>query len=219
MWEVYTNFILHFTNLILFFVFYKSFSVPIKIIGFCILTTCVIEVYAAKLKFASVNNLFLYHGFAVIHYVFYSFFYYQIIRNRRIRNLILLTNPLFVILAIVNVFYFQKITDYCSYTLVVKHFLISIWVLVYFTEFFLKPGELYVYFEPFFWISAGLILCSLGNFFIEGMMDYLINKSKVIALKFYLVGVVLSYLFYLTITVSLILEIRTSKLLVKVDEV
>lgn len=211
MWEVYTNFTLHAVNIFLFFCCYQKARTPIKIIGFSVVVTCIVEIYAAKLKFEKTNNLFLYHGFAVLHYIAYSYFYYIVLHNKTVKKVILITLPTFIFFSFISAIYLQPLEEYNSYTLVTKHFLISVWIMIYFLEFFITPGYLKIQHEPYFWISTGLLFFSVGNFFIEGMMDYLINKSMKIALSFYLTGVVFSYFFYATIAVSFILVLYNTK--------
>ncbi len=204
MWEYYTNFILHAINILLFAWRFNQYSTPLKIIGINVIVTCIIEIYASNLSLRNINNLFLYHGMAIIHFSALSLFYHLLIENKILKLFILAALPLFYACAVVNVLYFNKLEDYPSYLLIVKHSLTSIYVLAYFLQLFYNPKQQQVQLEPFFWISAGLLLSSLGNFFIEGLMNHLIERSNSIALRFYLSGVVLTFVYYLSISIALL---------------
>lgn len=217
-WEVVVNFSLHFFNIILFFWGFKKFDLSLKLIGVSIFLTCIVELYALKLMLRSVDNNFIYHFLTPIQYALFAAAYAFKIHNLKGKKIILYSIPVAILLSLIISVRFQKLDEYNSFFCAIKHSLLSFWILYFFYETFLNEKDIELVRDPFFWISTGLLFSSLGNFFIEGLMSMLIIRSHTIALNFYLVGVSLTYLSYLTITVAFLLQIRANtKIIVPVN--
>jgi hypothetical protein len=202
-WDFYFNFTLHVANLCFFAVVFRKADVFIKILALCILITCLTEAYAAKLMIKKVDNNFLYHFLIPIQYVLYSLAYAKILRGRVVKKVVVLFLPIFLIFAIAMSLYVEKVNEYNSIVCATKHFLITFLVLFYFLQIFFEKEEIVLWKSPHFWISIGLVISSLGNFFIEGLMSYMINLSNDFALSFYLIGVGIVYFYYGTVFVAL----------------
>jgi hypothetical protein len=76
--------------------------------------------------------------------------------------------------------------------------LLAAWVLSYYRELFVLLHVSRIEQEPLFWISTGLLFYSLGDFFVEGLMNYMISHSMELAQKFYYVYYLLNILLYLS---------------------
>ena len=204
MWEYYVNFILHAINISIFIWKYKRYSKPLKVIGFNIIVICLIDCYAAHLALQGTRNLYLFHAITAIQFISLAFFYQMIITNQQMKTFATILIPVFLVCVVVNAMYFNTLHHYPSYTIIIKHFFVTIFVLTYFFELFYAPKDILLQYEPYFWISFGLLLSSMGNFFIEGLLNHLMERSNALALRFYLAGALLNYIYYTTITIAFI---------------
>lgn len=212
MWEYYVNFILHAINISVFIWKFKRYTGPLKLIGFKIIIICLIDIYAAHLALQGTRNLYLFHAITAIQFIILSIFYYMVISNPMMKTISLLLIPAFMVCVVANAFYFNTLHHYPAYTIIIKHFFVTIFVLTYFLESFKNPRDVLLQHEPYFWISLGLLLASMGNFFIEGLLNHLMERSNALALKFYLAGALLTYIYYATITIAFIVaDQRTGK--------
>lgn len=204
-WDYQVNFLLQATCVALFIAYYSRCSLPMRIIGYSLAINFLVEVVAYSFAARKVNNLFIFHGLTIIQFVMQSLFYRKIIQARRLKKLIAFAIPVFVLFAIFNALYLNPLNRYNSYALIFKHFFLTLLILVYFNQLLLSDEEEWVLSNNYFWISSGLLIASLGNFFIEGLMNYLMAQSLKLATQFYLVGMVLTFLYYAGIIISFLL--------------
>jgi hypothetical protein len=204
-WDYQVNFLLQATGVGLFIAYYSLCSMPMRIIGYSLVVNFLVELVAYTFAARGVNNLFIFHGLTIIQFGMQSMFYRTIIQSRRVKKLIVLAIPVFVLFAIFNALYLNPINRYNSYALIFKHFFLTLLILVYFNQILMSSEVELVQFNNYFWISSGLLIASLGNFFIEGLMNYLLAQSLKLATQFYLVGMVLTFLYYAGIIISFLL--------------
>jgi hypothetical protein len=201
-WDFYVNFSLHIVNICLFVFKYKEMDIFLRLVGCCLLLTCCFEVYAAKLMIEKQDNNFLYHFLVPAQFIFYSIAYATIVRRKLIKYLIRSFVPIFIAISIYTTLKLEGLNEYNSIVCSAKHFLLTFWVLFYMLDIFFEEGNIILWKSPHFCTSVGLIVASLGNFFIEGLMNHMILLSNDFALSFYLIGVAIVYLYYAFVTVS-----------------
>ncbi|MFT3681860.1 MAG: hypothetical protein QM791_16425 [Ferruginibacter sp.] len=206
-WEVVVNFSLHVINFFLFCAAYKRSPLSLQLMGIAVLVTFFVELYAVQLMLKSIDNNFIYHFLTPVQYSIFALSYMVKIRNRQVKKIILFSIPAALIVSAFITIFWQGLNEYNSIFCSIKHALLSFWILWFFMETFMSENKINLVREPFFWISAGLLLSSLGNFFIEGLMNLLISKSNDIALRFYLIGVSLTYIFYFTVSLGFLLQL------------
>jgi hypothetical protein len=209
-WDYLLSFFLQAIIAVLFFSFYRWCNKALKIIGVAIVVNLIVELVAYIFALGGRNNLFIFHGLTIFQFCMLSLFYKHIIQYARVRIAVDIAIPLFILFAIINAVYFNPLNRYNSYALVIKHFFLSLLILTYFYQLLISNEVEIIQLNPYFWISSGLLIASLGNFFIEGLMNYLLSISNALATNFYLAGVVLTCLFYLCTIVSFLL-VRYSK--------
>jgi hypothetical protein len=108
-------------------------------------------------------------------------------------------------------FTIQPLNAYNSYAVIIKNSLLSIWILCYYRELFVLLHINRIEQEPLFWISTGVLFYSLGDFFVEGLMNYLISHSMDLAQKLYYIYYLLNILLYLTFIMAFLCKDIFSK--------
>ncbi|QNF35305.1 hypothetical protein HUW51_22245 [Adhaeribacter swui] len=181
----------------------KQLTLEQKIIGFIVLVTLPFELYAGYLQSYTINNLFIYHILIPIQYSFYAYIYYCYIEFKIMKKLILVSIALVLVMAAILAFTIQPPDTYNSYVIILTNFFICIWVLAYYRQLFvhLKITDLKT--EPLFWISNGLLLFALGDFFVEGLMKALLDQSlRMARWNYYYIYLPLLCTLYITFIIS-----------------
>lgn len=156
-----------------------------KLVGALILVSFPFELYAGYIQSFKQNNLFIYHILTPIQYTFYAFIYYFAVHAESVKKIILFSVPVVILAGLALGFTIQPVTSYNSYTIILSNLFTIVWIFTYYRETFVQLKIIRLEREPLFWISTGLLFYSLGGFFVEGLMNYLIEQSPQLAPKFY----------------------------------
>jgi len=208
MWEIFIHFTLVLLPLSLWLMKYKGLGTDMRILGFTIAITLLIEGYAAYLVFQLTRNLYLYHLLIPIQYTLFSLVFYQALEGDAPRKAILASIPLYLLTVLLITLHLQTTTEFNSYARLLKNALLACWALLYYREVFKDLKIIRLHREPMFWISTGLFFYSLGNFFVDGLMNYLLGISFELAHALYYVSVFLGYFLYITFLIAFVLSCK-----------
>jgi hypothetical protein len=198
MMDIYITLLIILGSIVLFFVKYAYTTRELKLLGIFLLVTFVFELYANYLLYYSIRNLYVYHILIPVQYALLAGIYIYALVNRTLKRIIVFSIPVVVVVSAVFAFTIQPITAYNSYAVSIKNILLAAWVLCYYRELFVLLHVSRIEQEPLFWISTGLLFYSLGDFFVEGLMNHMISHSMDLAQKFYYVYYLLNILLYLS---------------------
>lgn len=119
----------------------------------------------------------LYQAFyTYLEYSFFGFFLWHNIKNKKIRNLILILSVLFLLFQIVY-FFKTKLIRLDSIPIGIETILILLYILYFFYEFSQKLNGQYIYNHYCFWISIGVLIYLGGSFFFYILINYLNHKQ------------------------------------------
>jgi len=180
----------------------KNLNKPLKVLGIVLLVTMGAELYAFNLMLRRANNLFIFHILVPVQYIFYCVILYFELHSTFIRKAIIASIFFLVAISIFFALNTQGVHEYNSYVIIYRHFFLVLWILTFFRQMFVKVEISNPLYEPMFWLSTGLLFYSLGNFFIDGYMNFLIRKSLVVARRIYFVNVLLGLFMYILFIVS-----------------
>lgn len=212
MWQVYINFSLLICINFLFLFQLKRIDQPLKMIGVLCLIITLFHLWAAyHFVFTKKNNQFVFHILIPIQYTLLSLYYATQQGNKQIKNVILISIPLFVVTTSIISLFIQKINSYNSYSLLIQNFLVTIWSLFYFRSILRSDHFQQIEKKPDFYISAGIFFFSLSDFFIEGIMNYLIKRNNIFSLKLYYISVMLSFILYISFIIGFIVKYKIKK--------
>ncbi len=206
MWEIYVHFSLLLLNLLIWSARYKHFSPTLRLLGWILLITALFEAYASYLLFNRIRNLHLYHLLTPLQYILYTFLFYRILEGRFQKRLVLLSIPLYIIASAIITLYFQGLSEYNSYALSIKNVLLSCWVLFFFRDIFTSLKVVRLTGDAMFWVSTGLLFYSLGSFFVDGLMHYILGQSFEMANALFYISIFLGYLLHITFFIAFALE-------------
>lgn len=205
MWEIYIHFSLVLLPLALCLFKYRALGADLRILGITIAVTLLIEGYAAYLVFQLTRNLYLYHLLIPIQYTLFSLVFYKALEGATSRKAILVSIPLYLLTVLLITLHLQTTSEFNSYARLIKNALLACWALLYYQEVFRDLRVARLDREPMFWISTGLFFYSLGSFFVDGFMNYLLALSYETAHTLYYISVFLGYMLYATFLIAFIL--------------
>ncbi len=151
------------------------------------------------------NNLVFYHLMTLLQYTFLALSFREVILFPRSKKLILLS--IFAVFAVEVIFVstgFQVLTQSPSFLRLVCRTLLLCWILLYLKTLLQsdKPQPLLAI--PGFWVCLG-ILVHFASFLQVGIMRYLIDTDRPLALFWYHISIWFDVIFYLICAYALYL--------------
>ena len=121
-----------------------------------------------------IKNYLLFNVFTTFEFIFYSFLFYKHYRKPLFKNIAILFMPLYVIAVCINLYSFQGMNNFHSYTFLLGSFFIVIFCCLFFYESLLPEFlDNNLTKQPFFWVCTGLLLFYLGSVIINALFEYL----------------------------------------------
>jgi hypothetical protein len=148
------------------------------------------------------NNLFLFHFFTPVEYTLLATLYYQSLKGRKIKKLVLLSIPLFIAYSVFSSVAIQKFSSNNSSTIIIESILMILWSLLFLREVLLYQEVMNLTQFAMFWITVGILFYFTGNLVIEGMLDYMIRHSMELARRIYRFSYLFSYLLFILFSVG-----------------
>lgn len=191
---------------------HRRHSVSVQVLGLFLLITAIVDGIAATImlnKYLAntiVSNLFLYHILTPIQYVIICFIYLPVVTNVRIKTVIRASALLFVLLSVVLTMYVQPLSAYPSYSILVKHTLTILLIMIYFYEVMSKTPYTTIYVQPIFWVSVGFLFHSCLNILLEGVSNYLHTYGSANYQLIYSLYSVSNYFLFLLFSTGLVIS-------------
>jgi hypothetical protein len=211
MLDLYITLLVILASIVVFFIKYAHTGKALRLLGAFLLITFAAESYANYLLYHEIRNLYIYHLLVPVQYSLLAVIYAYAIENTIMKKVILISVPLFIATSALFASTIQPLTAYNSYAASIKNILLTVWVLCYYRELFVLLHVSHIEREPFFWISTGILFYSLGDFFVEGLMNYLISHNRALAEKMYYVYFLLNLLLYFTFMMAFLCKDIFSK--------
>jgi len=156
----------------------KEYIMFLPLIVFAILTQVIGDVVNQDLPLEEKKS-FMFHIYQPIEYSLLALFYYQTLMGRKLKTVILITIPLFIIFC---VYYYSSNSqsfsgpDFTDFT--VEAILICIFVIIFFSQLLNRRVYLTLTSYPSFWINTGNLIFYAGNLLVMGAHFY-ISKQDV----------------------------------------
>lgn len=179
--------------------YWKYFSKALRVFALFVFIAVMFDMYSVITGYLGINNLDVLHLYTVVEYSFLAYFLHSIIENKRVKNLILISIPVYGVLALSYSIFISNLVGFNSAGRVVECLLLSTFALYWFYS--LLESDEYTSLKryPYFWLNSGITLYFMGNVFMF-MLYFLLNSPtdrdywtvhsvlNVIANLFYLVG-------------------------------
>lgn len=145
------------------------------------------------------------HLWAVIEFAFFSLVYYHLFTSRTAKKAVILLIASMVVLEILNLIYFEKITQFPSVILEASHIAYVIYALLLFRQMLLYPAQQSLFKQSLFWFNMNMLFYATTMFLYFALLNYVVdNKFDTTPLVYF--GIVENYLFYALIGLSLLID-------------
>lgn len=189
----------------------KGAEFYLRLFPFFLLLSLVSETTAVYLMVHRLPNAPLYNFFTVIEFSFYFFCLSNIIRNARVRRILLRTIFVYAVLALTNIFFIQKLRTFHSITYSIGSLVLVIFCIYYFYELFREPKAVNLMSEPPFWICSGLLFFYCCSFPVVGPLNLLRTIPAVTIQTFDSIITLLNVFLYSMFTVAFLCRIKIRK--------
>lgn len=175
-----------------------------------LLTTLITELIGDYIRYKTGNNIPLYNFFSTFEFCFYLWIISVVIDDRRWKKGIRISIPVYTLIALVNIFFIQKIKTFHTITYAFGCLLIVLFCIYYFFELFRIPKSEKILTNPAFWICSGLLFFYCCGFPLYGLINSWNSISKLVLYNFAKIVTILNFFLYSLFMIAF-LCIRTRK--------
>lgn len=204
--------IVHSLPLICFVLFYKHnknlFSILIFIYCFYSILNDLIRRFTLPTiffqNFPKIDFIFL-SIYTIIEYILLSVYIYNLLRNKILKNVLLLLSVLFLVVAFGNLMYSYnlKSSEIDSIPLAISSLILISGSIIYFFETIQNPEITFIYSKPSFWVIVGIMIYFSGTFFLFLQYENLSENDKE---NFWIINMICFILKNIFFSISFILK-------------
>jgi len=187
-------------------------TLPLVLFPFFLLLTAAVEYTGWKLSQTARHTLLLYNLFSCFEFVFYLFFFICIVKKKT-KKILFFVLPLYLIVTLLNIFFFEGKNGFHGYTYMLGCTLIVVFSISYFYFLFRFPETGRLVKNPFFWIGTALLFYYTCSFSLYGLQNYIIKTMTYYDKILEVTGDVLNVLLYTLFSVGFLCKINIRKLL------
>lgn len=158
----------------------------------------------------NVNNA-IYNFFTVLEFTVYLFTLSEIIKNKRVKQIIRIFIYVYIPLALGNIIFIQKIYGFPLLTYALGCLVIVTVCIYYFFELFQAPKSVTLTRQPAFWICSGLLFFYCCSFPLFGPINLVRALPPFIVKNFLAIINILNVLLYSSFTIAFLCRLRTRK--------
>jgi len=187
-------------------------KMPLVLFPGFLLITFIGEYYGVQSSARNQNNLLFYNLFTLFEFVFYLFFFWLICRGRKVKRMNFLIMICYLVITLINIFFYQGRHDFHSYTYILGCILVVVNAIQYFYFLFRLPESVSLARNPFFWIAIGLMFYYTCTFSLYGLTNFIIENGYYNKL-FTTIGDILNILLYSLYIIAFLCSINLRRLL------
>jgi hypothetical protein len=173
-----------------------------------LLITLSVETFA---HFWMRENTWLFNIFIGFEFIFYFWLYSGQIESRLLKKTFLLFIPIFVIVALLNIFFYQGLYKFNTYTHSFGSILISVCAISYYKQLLNNDSPQPLTKVPMFWIGTGLLVFYACNIFFTGLFHYILSVSMSLATQLFTIVQILNIIMYSLFTVGIVCSAMRQK--------
>lgn len=190
-----------------------SYSIPfgrkpfyVRMVILLMMVWILASAMALYLRKHSGNNLIVFHILAPVEYTILALLYRSVIAHRRVKKMISISIPLFIVTAVLFSLFVQPIGTNNSKIVIIESI-----IMIFLSLFFLREVLLFQQITvlqrfPMFWISTGILSYFTGHMLIEGLLNYLMSNSMELARRAYYLEFPFKYLLFVLFIVGAFCE-------------
>jgi hypothetical protein len=189
----------------------KDSPIYLKVFPIFLIITFLVEIIARKIGNAQGNNLFLYNLFSASEFTFYLYFFYGIYKGKAAKKIALYAMIIYLVLALVNIFFVQGLKVFHTYTFMLGCVLMIGFGAYYFYRLLKEPQTGKISRDPTFWITAALMIYYCCDFPVFGILNYITRLSPTVYSGLLVVYNLMNIILYSLFTVAFLCRINIRK--------
>ncbi|MCR8561522.1 hypothetical protein KXD93_27960 [Mucilaginibacter sp. BJC16-A38] len=184
---------------------YKKLTRAFQLLVILMVSTLISETIKKIVGKIYHNSMPLAHIWAVIEFCFFSYIYYNLIENARLKKIILLLMPAMLVLEIINLAVFESLMQFPSAILNISQIVYVIYSLFLFSQMLLNPSELSLFKQSLFWFNLNILFYGTTMFLNYALTSYFIQNKLDLGI---MVGFsfAVNYIFYIVIGISIFIN-------------
>ncbi len=159
----------------------------------------------------SENNALLYSLFSIAEFVFYFFVLREIIKNKKMKTVILYTLWIYLFTALFALYFSGKTQSFQSISYATGCLLIVVFCVFYFYELFQLPHSNSLLREPAFWICTAILFSYCCTFPLFAFANAIHNPTPIIIKNILIIHDIINLFSYLLFTIAFLCRIRIKK--------
>lgn len=167
-----------------------------------LLVTLLVNILCKILKEYDYNNLFLFHFFTPVEYCFIAAIYYQNLSVELTKKIIICSAAVLIIISFVSANFIEGLAKNNSYAGIVSNLFVIGLCVLYLIEIYRCEDNSDLKKNPLFWITFGLLFYNSGNLFIQGSLNYLMDRNMRVAGVIYNISYSFSFILFLSIIIA-----------------
>jgi hypothetical protein len=189
----------------------KENPLYLKIFPVLLLATFLVEIIAKKIGDAKGNNLLLYSLFSAAEFGFYLFFFSSVYRENKAKKTAFNSMMIYLILALINIFFVQRMKVFHTYTFMLGCVLILGFGAYYFFDLIRATQTGKLSRNPAFWITAALMVYYCCDLPVFGILNYITFLSPGTYRGLLVVYNFMNIILYSLFTVAFLCQINSRK--------
>ncbi|WP_020600173.1 hypothetical protein [Spirosoma panaciterrae] len=209
MWDTYLYMTLLGVGTGLYLFNYRILTPPLRILGSTIAITWLGTGYSIYIGAVHHKpNIHVYHILIIIQYALYGLMFEKLIDQPLVKRIIRASLVLFALISLSLSLTIQPWNQYNSYATTLFNALIAIWSSYYLWRMFVDIKVEALEQEASFWISTGLLFSSLGSFFAQGLMNYLLVNTANYAIMVYWIHELMDFILFVFFLLAIYIYLR-----------
>lgn len=150
------------------------------------------------------DNSPIYNVYIIINFSYLIFLLRSFLQEEGIKKVLSWTIIVFVVIALINLFFVQKWHSFNTYTFVLGSIAMVICSIYYFYHRMKFPDYKNLLRDPTFWIATGLLFFYTCSLPIIGLINFVSNIPRYVSNSFYLINLSLNIILYSLFSISLL---------------
>jgi hypothetical protein len=181
--------------------FRQKWPKPYRLYAWMIIITLFTEVFAGLWPYqlhtlfnASMNNLWLYNFFILVHFGLLSVIFYLILSRSIVKKILPPATAGIIILGLLDYAFIHGPGQYNTYSLIITHTCIITLCMLYFQQLLQDKNIIIIHKEPMVWMVLGIFIYHAVSFPFLIMLGFLNINQLQLAVLFFPINIILNIL-------------------------
>ncbi|MGH1384643.1 hypothetical protein [Kordia sp.] len=154
---------------------YKRFNTTFKLIALLLVSAGVFALIGNILHRQAINNMVISHLYTIVEYICWSLVYIRLFDTKVVKKLVISSIFLVITFSIVNIFLWQPLDVYNSYSKTVESAFLLCFAIGWFYKIFVDQSIRRLEIHPVFWINSAVLIYFSGAFLLFVTNNFLLE--------------------------------------------